>query len=276
MKQTTFLILTLIGLLTFLACKNQSGEKINYDNSNTIKRIDSLRADTTIYVDNSIEIKDYDTIIKEGIKIYFTQISEADFNPYYIDQEERNRIIKNLDNSHEKAIAIENYLTQQFRDYFSTTDSTLTLFLENNEKIILPKWDKELDLGYNFENYFPQTNYILLYVQYYEGNGWMLVNRKNGFKRFMHGQPYFSPDNKSILTASVDLEADYSFNGIEYYKLQNDTLTKILELKIKDWGPEKIKWTSNSSAVIAKTFWTFENNQIIYHTKYTTMTIDQQ
>ncbi|MBW7912808.1 MAG: hypothetical protein H3C54_03705 [Taibaiella sp.] len=89
-------------------------------------------------------------------------------------------------------------------------------------------------------------------MQYYEGGAYMLVNRKNGYNRQIHGKPYFSNNHKSFITVNVDMEAHYSFNGIEYYTVTADSIIQQFELDIANWGPAKAKWINDKNIILAQ------------------------
>lgn len=267
----------LIILIFSCSCDDNSNESNGATINSETSQNDSMLIEKSPakYVETSIDIAETDTIKRGECTIYFEPINITNLPDYYPDQEERDKITSKLDNSHKQAMAIENYLAPKFKNIFEATDSTLTLFLLNGQKLELSKEDATIGEGawYNFINYFPDTEYVLLHVQYGEGNDYMLINRKDGYRKVIRGLPYFSPDKKAILTANVDLDAQYSFNGIEYYKIQSDTLIKVFDLDIAKWGPTKIKWASNQSAEVERYTWRMEENKMIEHISYSKMTI---
>jgi hypothetical protein len=76
-----------------------------------------------------------------------------------------------------------------------------------------------------------------------------MVNRKNGFKKYISGLPYIYKDK--ILTINTDLEAGYSFNGIELYTLTNDTLKKEFS-KETTWEPTDIHWINDNQFLVKR------------------------
>jgi hypothetical protein len=127
----------------------------------------------------------------------------------------------------------------------------LVLKLGNGKISNFAKWDSENDEGYTFEHYFDKIDYYLLRVQWGEGNCWMLVNRKNGFKKYIGGLPYISLDNKQILTTNMDLEAGYSFNGFELYSILADSL-KTEFSKTTVFGPTDVKWINENEFLLKR------------------------
>jgi hypothetical protein len=103
----------------------------------------------------------------------------------YGDLKYRINLTDTIGNWHDRAVKIQSYLADRFHDYFYTTDSTLVLTLADGKESIFAKWDSVNAEGYTFEHYFDKIDYYLLRVQWGEGNCWMLVNRKNGFKKYI-------------------------------------------------------------------------------------------
>src|SRR5688572_6752447 len=235
----------------------------------------SLNNNEAEYVDKSVEVKEHDIIRLNGYDMFFEPVSISAFPAYYQDEVQRDVVSKDSANWHGKAEAMEKYLLKTNSQYFSIQDSTLVLKLQNGKQLKFPKWDSVNDLGYNFENFFPDINYYLLRVQFYEGDGWMLVNQKNGASQFVGGRPYFSPDKKQVIAGNLDLEAGYSFNGLQYFIVVGDSLKKEWELEINNWGPEAIKWTSNNSVDIKKAYWTNEADSMVWHTTFSRMKIEK-
>jgi hypothetical protein len=84
----------------------------------------------------------------------------------------------------------------------------------------------------------------------YEGAYWTLVNRKNGFKKSVIGNPYFSSNGKQILVTNIDLWAGYQKNGLELFAVDGDTLRKGCVIEIMNWGPTKAKWISENEIIL--------------------------
>jgi len=216
-----------------------------------------------------------DTIMVNGYLLYFAPSEKITFPDYYPEQAARDSIDTAYDNSHDQAIAIEEYLKNIYGRIFTANDSILTITLANHKRISLSKMCENPDEeAYNFDHYFPETDYVLLHVQYYEGDAYTLVNRKNGFKRLIYGRPYFSPDKTAFITTSIDLETGYNYNGIEYYLLQGDTITKQFELAMSRCGPLQVKWVADNTIAIEKECWVNEGDTAVsFKAEYGLMTI---
>ncbi len=205
-------------------------------------------------IDKTIRINELDTVKLNGYKLTFQPTSSVAMTDIFGDFSFRKQMTDTIGNSHQKAIFIEKYLTKKFEDYFIANDSVLTLLLSDGRQLKFLKWDSERDEGFNFEHYFSSIDYFLLHVQWGEGNCWMLVNRKNGFKKYIMGKPYISPDLQKIFSINSDLDAGYSDNGFELLSISNDTLKTEFKLDIRNWGPTGAKWLANNRLIIEKEF----------------------
>ena len=194
-----------------------------------------------------------DTLIADNYQLTFNYSDSFPLTDIYGDLKYRINLTDTIGNWHDRAVKIQSYLADRFHDYFYTTDSTLVLTLADGKESIFAKWDSVNAEGYTFEHYFDKIDYYLLRVQWDEGNCWMLVNRKNGFKKYISGLPYISVDNKQILTINTDLEAGYSFNGIELYSLNADSI-KVEFSKETVFGPISVKWISENQFLLRREY----------------------
>jgi hypothetical protein len=230
-----------------------------------------------IYVDGSIAIGEEDTVYTRGYQLLFATADSTYFSPYFPDQEKRNTLTENETNWYKATLLVERYLSFKGEQYFSSTDSTITLALADGQTLELPRWEHNTDEGehtsYAFEHYFPEAGFFLLRAQFSEGNCWLLVHRQSGRKTYISGLPHFSPDGRSLITRNLDLEAGYSFNGLAYYTLLQDSLVLNWELEINNWGPRNMKWLSDSSLLIEKSYWVGNGSQYEWEEASTQLTI---
>lgn len=211
-----------------------------------------LQTSSPEIADKSITVKETDTISLKGYILHFSPSQKTTFPSIFDDFKERQRVSKGMD-YYDGVQAVEKMLLAKWAGLCSVKDSMLVLKLDNGKTVSLPQWDKEKEMGHNLEHFFPRQNYYLVHVPFTEGNTWLLVNKKNGFKKYICGLPYFSPDGQSAITASYDLEAGYNFNGMEYLKVQGDSLAEEWRLEIgNNWGPLEIKWSGNSTVLVKR------------------------
>ncbi len=189
-----------------------------------------------------------DTIKANDYTLIFSSTDSVVMADIYGDGDLRHQMTDSIRNTHQRAMFIEKYLADKFKKCFKTTDNTLILFLQNGNELNFPKWDEEKGVGYNFVNYFQSIDYILLRVQWDEGNNWVLVNRKNGFTKNIIGEPYISPSTKKILTVN-STEPGYGDSGIELLSITGDTLKSEFEV-LRNLGATGAKWITDNKVIV--------------------------
>jgi len=230
MKNLTLTIL----ILLFISCNLRSSE-----NTEKMKK-------------DSVNMK-IDTLVANNYLLTFEKTDSFKRSDIFGDFDFRLKLTKNIDNSFEEAVIVQKYLSKKFSDYFYTTDTTLVLKLSTGNITSFPFCNEKNEIGYYFENYFKNIDYYLLEVMWDEGYCWMLVNRKNGYKKEIKGLPYISLDNKKIIAINSDLEAGYSFNGIELYSIMSDSL-KLEFSRETTWGPTDLKWLSENQILLKREY----------------------
>lgn len=246
-------------LLIFVcsSCGNNTEEVIT-GITDTTSSTDSVVADDAIaVVEEPDEIPYYSIDDNDTIKLdqYLICFSAADIDkvkPNNKDERICDSIRKGHTNSHEAAWAIEDYYRSIYDSVFSANDSVVTIRLTNSKSINFLKWDGKRDEGFSFYGYYPAIDYVALHVQYGEGDAYMLVNRKNGFKQLIIGKPNLSPNGESFIVTSADLEAHYNENGIQYYKQTEDTLVCEFIMLINNCGPERVQWLSDNEFLLER------------------------
>ncbi len=113
---------------------------------------------------------------------------------------------------------------------------------------------------YRESAYFPHQNYWVIYVVEYEWEEWLLVNGVNGRIDTTISEPMPSPDGSRFLCAHKDLEAGFSENGIQIWRIDTDSLV----LEFSDlhlfWGPRQWNWLGDSVIVFEKTFYDWRSH----------------
>jgi len=98
--------------------------------------------------------------------------------------------------------------------------------------------------------YYPVVNYWVVELTGHEWSAWQLINGFTGIAQSAISAPVLSPDGKRFLCAYRDLIAAFDYNGIQIWRIEQDSL--ILEFEILDaacmWGPDEVYWESDSSA----------------------------
>lgn len=223
-----------------------------------------------------INIKDFDNINLCGTSFQFSKIDSVFIPNYYQQSDFFDKITAEIDNGYESSMAIEKYLQPSMKDYFLRKGKVLNLFLTNGKTVKLKDFEKEGELTeYSFESYLESFEYYLVKIQFYEGEGYLLVNRKNGFQKYISGKPYLSPDKTKLITINMDLEAGYDFNGIELLSFSGDSLKTDCVININNWGPSAMKLTSNKEVIIQAFYIEEKENteETEYKKKYFKMTL---
>jgi len=244
MKQITYIL----TILLFSACGQSRRAS---DEKNTNLQIDTLD-------EKSMELS-FDTLRANNYLLFFENADRFKETDIYGDLDYRKKMTDTIKGSwFAKARKIQDYLLDnRFQKYFYLTDTTLVLKLADGNTMSFDRyveerdWDKDGILGYIFAHYFDKIDYYLLIIQYYEGNSWMLVNRKNGFKKDILGLPYISEDNKKIIAINSDLVAGYDFNGIALYSILTDSLQTEFR-KETEWGPLDVKWINENEFLLKR------------------------
>jgi hypothetical protein len=256
MKQIAYIL----AIILFTAC-GQSKRGLAEKSTN-------LQKDT---LDEKSMKLSLDTLKANNYLLTFENAVSFEETDIYGDLDYRKKITNTIRTSYfDKARKIQSYLlTNRFKEYFYLTDSTLVLKLADGNTMSFNRYVEERDLdndgllGYIFAHYFDQIDYYLLILQYYEGSSWMLVNRKNGFKKDIYGLPYISEDNKKIIAINSDLEAGYNFNGIALYTILTDSLQMEFR-KETEWGPLDVKWINESEFLLKREHFHVDSTIIDY------------
>lgn len=85
--------------------------------------------------------------------------------------------------------------------------------------------------------------YHVLWRQYHEGNGVLLVNARTGRLVSVDDLPVPSPDAAYLAVASLDLEAMYNPNRVSVYRAAGDSLILEWALEPDGWGPGEPVWS---------------------------------
>lgn len=156
-------------------------------------------------------------------------------------------------NSHNCAIYLENRLLQENNKLFLRQGNTLIIKLRNGkEKIYVDKDKDDHSKSFNFVKYFPEIDYGLVHVQYYEGDTYFIINLLNGKDKDIQGFPLLSPNKKRFAVYSKDLDAGYNPNILAVYRVGIDYLFLEFKEEPKEWGPSSLRWIQNDQISFKK------------------------
>ncbi|MOA14217.1 hypothetical protein D3C78_1343050 [compost metagenome] len=105
---------------------------------------------------------------------------------------------------------------------------------------------------YTFTDDLKPINQWLVFGIYYESYDYILVDKNNGKQTHLIGLPVISPDKKYIVAVNEDLEAQFTFNGIELSESNGKTLKLIEKKEIADWAIREIKWLDDNTLLAHK------------------------
>lgn len=202
-------------------------------------------------------------IIKNDFVITINSTDSTNFPIYYSDQSVRDSISNNFGNSHKRASAIEDYLLKKTNPGIEIKENEILITLINENKILLELNDNTMEAGYNFESYFKELEFLLFRVQWYEGNDYLLMNRKNGNRTKMFGKPYFSPSKKYFISINNDVEAGYSYNGFQLFEFKNEDFKLLWQYEPQEWGPVDIKWIDENNLAVKNYTLVVEKNKLV-------------
>jgi len=182
----------------------------------------------------------------------FSLTDSSEFRPIYDDHLIRDSLKRHFGrgNRHRESAAVEEYqLKAQKVDFLSRHNNpdllwNIVLTSGDNTELYIPRNSEIAD--YTFEHFHESSDLIVFREQWGEGNGYMIVDRKSGSKVRTWGPPVFSPDRDYFISFQADIDAHYSNNGIQLFKIVNGIPELQLEYAM-DWGPTKVEWLNNKT-----------------------------
>lgn len=185
------------------------------------------------------------------ITVQFESIDSVDFPPLYADQPIRDSIGKSYTNWHDRATAIEQYLMQcQHPPITKIGETSYRVKTARGDSVLLEPNLNMDEAGYNFEHYYWPEELLVFRVQWYEGNDYALFNRLNGTLTHMIGPPQFSPYDPTLFVAiNDDIEATYSDNGIQVFRIERGIPKLIWQYFPDDIAPSHIQWVASDALI---------------------------
>lgn len=131
---------------------------------------------------------------------------------------------------------------------FHTKDSTLFLV---NEYYDEEKHNYEAP-RYRLVEYYNQVNVFELQVECYEYSYHVLVDMNSSDTLVTIGKPLFGHDGKLVFTSNVDLETQYTENGFEIFRLDENGFELIKSNLLDTWGIAKATWQDERTLLVLK------------------------
>jgi hypothetical protein len=195
-----------------------------------------IKIDTLLSFDNNIQIRIKKTDLTASFK-------KSDFE-LKIDS-----TLKEIDNAHRWSIKKEKILIKKYDSLVRKDSIGLHLKIKGKWKLIElhPEAD---EIEHTFDNYFVDENLFFIRTQWGEGNGYTLINKKTGKKYNTLGEPYFSKNKEFIVSTNVDLVAEYTETGFDFFKKVDENLLFLGTYKSINWGPQWAKGISNNTFIV--------------------------
>lgn len=267
------LLLLMIIAITCIYC-NSSGTEPATTETPTPKA-DTLSAIVNQeVVDTLLSISD--TVLQtQNYRLSFQKVDSIFIPALYDDQQAREEILSSHGNTFDASKDLEKYLSKSQGEYFQRAGERLQLTLRSGKTLSLIDHPQEGDEAeyFTYENYFPKTDAYLIRIQWYEGNGYLLVNRNNGSKKEVIGQVYPSPSGAELLSINEDMEAGFTTNGFEWLGKQKDSFVSRLTIIAGNWAPVSVKWLTDRDLIL-KIMRATDEDLTAYRSEYYRVTIE--
>ena len=112
-------------------------------------------------------------------------------------------------------------------------------------------------IGYTFAGTVPGANQWLVATTLWEGFYYLLIDRCSGHQQYAWGYPVPSPDGKFFIVANSDLEAHYTYTGLQLWTVTPTGVHKVWQ---REWpvdtdsGPAEVRWQNMHTVLIKQEF----------------------
>lgn len=143
---------------------------------------------------------------------------------------------------------------------------TIIIHCENGKlvRLINDTSDGDTYVNYHYHGTIKSCNTIVIEGVYYEWTAFTLISLTSGRKTEIMDVPNFSPSVTLMISSFSDLVSGEMPNGIELYKVDQDKIYNIFRCDLTDWGPQEIKWQSDSVIYIKRLFLNGDNYKESY------------
>ena len=149
------------------------------------------------------------------------------------------------------SIPEEELLQQSFPGAFRTDSVTLSIVTALGDTLVFTDTVFIDGMCYSCSNkleaFFPEHGYWVVEQNGYEWTDWLLINGSSGRIQRAFSEPVLSPDSRKLLCAYRDLIPGFTQNGIQIWRIEQDSL--VLEFSGSDvyWGPSEVEWETDST-----------------------------
>lgn len=102
---------------------------------------------------------------------------------------------------------------------------------------------------YSYVDYFPSIRSHVVYVQYYEGGDFLLVDKDSGRKVPIWSIPIPSPDSSRFMTATAAIA--YGSNGLQVWRMTPEGPVLEWSHEATGWGPGAVQWLDGSTIAVS-------------------------
>ncbi len=164
--------------------------------------------------------------------------------------------------THEYESVVESVPDTNLPDAIKSTKNGLRISLLNGDSLMLDNVmhiDSETQAvsddvqQYAFAINYAGTDYALITIDLYEGEAYVLINKRNGKRCYTYEVPHLSPDKKHFASAHFDQSGENA-NGIDIYSIGNDSLTCVYASDFS-WGAQNLKWKDNNTLYFEQRTW---------------------
>jgi hypothetical protein len=144
-------------------------------------------------------------------------------------------------------------LIQRDAAIISKIDSNILISCTSGKKVKLTEHttcDGDNYIDYTYGGMLGKTPFLVFKVGYYEKLDYLLINLNSGKEFKTWGMPSLSPDSKTLLSASFDLDVGFLHNGLQLLAVDTDSLRPLWEHEFENWGPAEVKWFDSQTLFI--------------------------
>ena len=216
-------VLCFLTAMIVIACNQTKNQKIIIQDGNN-----SYYQEEEIIL--SLSSQSPDTLISGGKMYVLKPINEAYF--------------KSISNNLEEVMPNKSIIINSDSLIIKCTEKEVVL--KNNTT------DGESMVIYEYLTTLHEIGYVHIRALCWECTEDIFINIKNGKEFTFWHNPIVSPNNTLIVSYCWDLEAQFMPNGLQLFKIVGDSIVKIFDWNISTWGPEEVKWESDTSIVIKR------------------------
>ena len=104
-------------------------------------------------------------------------------------------------------------------------------------------------MHYSYAGFFPALHRHGVFTNYYEADGFELLNPENGDTLYTWTAPIVSPDKKYFLCPSMDIEAGFNPNGFQLFEINNKDIRLVGAPELTEYGIDEVRWVDNNTLI---------------------------